>query len=198
MTDALEPARTALLLMDYQNGIVGRYAGTDRALLDRAAAAVGIARAAGAVIGYVRVALDPAEAATVPSTNKTFSALAGSGSIGADDPATAIADPVAPADGDIVVRKRRVGAFSTTDLDRQLRGRGVDTLLLGGIATSGVVLSTLRDAADRDYRLVVLADLCRDQDAEVHRVLVEKVFPRQADVIISEGLEGLFRDPGRR
>jgi len=64
-----------------------------------------------------------------------------------------------------------------------LRGLGAGTLVLAGIATSGVVLSTLRQAADLDYRLVVLADACLDADPEVHRVLTEKVFPRQADVL---------------
>ena len=64
-----------------------------------------------------------------------------------------------------------------------LNGGGVDTLVLTGIATSGVVLSTLRYAADLDYRLVVLADACADADDEVHRVLTTKVFPRQADVL---------------
>ena len=64
-----------------------------------------------------------------------------------------------------------------------LNGGGVDTLVLTGIATSGVVLSTLRYAADLDYRLVVLADACADADDEVHRVLTTKAFPRQADVL---------------
>lgn len=191
MADVLDPTRSALLLMDYQNGVVDRYVGKDRQLLDRAAAAVDTARAAGATIGYVRVGLDEAEAAAVPVTNKTFSALVG-GSMGPDDPATAVVDDVAPAEGDIVVRKRRVGAFSTTDLDDLLRARGIDTLLLAGIATSGVVLSTVRDAADRDYRLIVLGDLCADRDPEVHRVLLEKVFPRQADVVDSGRLAGLL------
>jgi len=54
--------------------------------------------------------------------------------------------------------------------------------VLAGIATSGVVLSTVRHAADADYRIVVVADCCGDADAEVHRVLTEKVFPRQARV----------------
>ncbi len=189
--DAVDPARTALLLMDYQNGILGRYDGSDL-LLERAAGALAAARAAGATIGYVRVALDEDEAAAVPPANKMFSRLAGSGTMGADDPATAVADPVAPHEGDLVVRKKRVGAFSTTDLDEQLRVRGIDTLLLAGVSTSGVVLSTLRDAADRDYRLIVLEDLCADQDHEVHRVLVEKVFPRQADVVSSAGLADLL------
>ena len=192
MPDLLEPSRTAVLLMDYQNGVIDRFAGTEPGLLARAAAAISTARSAGATVGYVRVALDPDEAAAVPATNKTFHAFAGRGSMGADDPATAVADELAPREGDIVVRKTRVGAFSTTDLDLQLRERGIDTLVLGGISTSGVVLSTVRDAADRDYRLVLLQDLCVDRDEEVHRVLLTKVFPRQADVVTSDRLAELL------
>lgn len=65
-------------------------------------------------------------------------------------------------------------------------------LVLCGIATSGVVLSTVREAADKDYRLTVLADLCADTDAEVHSVLIGKVFPRQARVTsAAEWLESL-------
>ncbi len=78
--------------------------------------------------------------------------------------------------------KRRVSAFTGSDLEVLLRGLGAGTLVLAGIATSGVVLSTLRQAADMDYRLIVLEDACLDADPEVHRVLTQKVFPRQADV----------------
>jgi nicotinamidase-related amidase len=67
-----------------------------------------------------------------------------------------------------------------------LRAADADTLILAGIATSGVVLSTLRQASDLDYRLTVLADACADADPEVHRVLTEKVFPRQALVTTTE------------
>jgi nicotinamidase-related amidase len=67
-----------------------------------------------------------------------------------------------------------------------LRAAGADALVLAGIATSGVVLSTLRQAADLDYRLTVLADACTDADPEVHRVLTEKVFPRQALITSTE------------
>jgi nicotinamidase-related amidase len=81
------------------------------------------------------------------------------------------------------VVKRRVSAFSGSDLDVVLRANAISTLVLAGIATSGVVLSTLREAADRDFGLVVLSDACADRDPEVHRVLLEKVFPRQADVL---------------
>ena len=81
--------------------------------------------------------------------------------------------------------KKRVSAFAGSDLELVLRAREVTHLVLGGIATSGVVLSTVRAAADSDYRLTVLADLCLDGDEEVHRVLTGKVFPRQAEVIAS-------------
>jgi nicotinamidase-related amidase len=64
-----------------------------------------------------------------------------------------------------------------------LRAQDITHLVLCGIATSGVVLSTLREAADKDYLLTVLADCCVDSDEDVQRVLLSKVFPRQADVV---------------
>jgi len=82
-----------------------------------------------------------------------------------------------------VVTKKRVSAFTGSDLEVLLRANGIRHLVLCGIATSGVVLSTLREAADKDYQVTVLSDLCADMDAEVHRVLLEKVFPRQAAVV---------------
>ena len=91
-----------------------------------------------------------------------------------------------------VVRKTRVGAFSTTDLDRQPLDQRIDTLILAGISTSGVVLSTVRDAADRDYRLYVLEDACTDRGQDVHDLLTQKVFPRQACVISSADLSSLW------
>jgi len=87
--------------------------------------------------------------------------------------------------GEVVVTKKRVSAFAGSDLELVLRARDVTGLVLGGIATSGVVLSTVREAADRDYELTVLEDLCLDGDDEVHRVLTQKVFPLQADVRVS-------------
>jgi nicotinamidase-related amidase len=113
-------------------------------------------------------------------------------SMHADSPRTQIDPRVAPEDGDIVVRKTRVGPFGTTDLDQQLRERGVDTLVLAGISTSGVLLSAVRDAHDRDYRLFVLADAGADPDPENHELLTRKIFPRQAEVIEVADLEGLL------
>ena len=193
-TPAIDPRRTALLVMDYQAGIVGRIADAEE-LLTRMRAAIDVARQHGMAVGYVRVAFTDDEREAVPEHNKTFSALARQGSaMHADAPETAVHDAVAPAPGDIVVRKQRVGPFSTTDLAEQLAGRGIDTLVLGGISTSGVVLSTVRHAADADFRLYVLSDATADTDPEVHQVLMTKVFPRQAWIITTDELADLLSD----
>jgi nicotinamidase-related amidase len=188
----LDPQRTALLVMDYQPAIVA-IAGDDAdALVARAAAAIGRAREAGAHVGYVRVALTPEDRAAIPGRNRAFSQLAQSDRLTHGDPDIDVHPELSPVDGDVVVRKTRVGAFSTTDLAGELAARGVDTLVLAGISTSGVVLSTTRDAADRDFRLLVLADCCADPDPDVHRVLIEKVLPRQAEVIDLETFAGML------
>ena len=179
----LTPATTALLLMDLQPGILGRHPDAD-AFLARLGRVREAARAASLTVGYVRVAITAEEAATI-SPRSRFAPAAASGQLDADSPATQIDPRIAPADGEIVVRKQRVGAFSTTDLREQLDARGIHTLVLAGVSTSGVVLSTVRDAADRDYRLIVLEDGCWDSDPEVHRVLMTKVFASGGVTVMS-------------
>lgn len=172
-------APTALLVMDMQNRIVERFGD---AVLEPAARAIGAARAAGLPVIYVRVAFRPGHPEISPR-NRTFAALRDARAMAQDDEATAIHAALAPQARDVVVVKRRVSAFAGSDLDVVLRAGGIEALALCGIATSGVVLSTVRAAADLDYRLTVLRDACADADDEVHRVLLEKVFPRQAEVV---------------
>jgi nicotinamidase-related amidase len=186
----IPPSKAALLLMDFQNAIVGMVGEQGTALLERAAKARSAARAAGMAVMHVRVAFNEADYAAISPRNKGFSALASGRFITDGSPQADIHAALKPAADEEVFTKTRVGAFSTTNLGARLEARGIDTLILTGIATSGVVLSTLRDAADGDYRLLVIGDCCADMDAEVHRVLTEKVFPRQADVI---GLEDFVR-----
>jgi nicotinamidase-related amidase len=90
---------------------------------------------------------------------------------------------LAPKENEIVVHKKRVSAFTGSDLEVVLRSLGINHLVLTGVATGGVLLSTLREAVDKDYAVTVLADGCADADEEVHRVLTTKVFPRQATVV---------------
>lgn len=95
-------------------------------------------------------------------TSKLFSRIKGAGKLLMSDPDAAIDTRIAPLASEPVFVKRRVGAFSSTDLESFLRAKGVDTIVLAGFSTSGVILSTLCWAADRDFRVVVLADLCAD------------------------------------
>jgi nicotinamidase-related amidase len=187
----IDPQHAALLIMDYQPGILARLDDADT-LLERASEAIAVARRRGVQVGYVRVAFEDDDYEAVPLTNKSFARLRDVRANHAQSPDTAVHDRVSPEPGDIVVRKVRVGAFSTTDLDEQLRKRGISTLILAGVSTSGVVLSTIRDAADRDYRIFVLVDASADFDAEVHDVLMTKVFPRQADVVTVADLPALL------
>jgi nicotinamidase-related amidase len=176
---------SALLVMDVQQGVVERFG--QPGVLDRLAEGLAAARNAGVPVIFVRVAFRPGFP-EVSTTNRSFSALAGTAGdrFGEDNPATQIHPAVAPRPGEPVVVKKRVSAFTGSDLEVLLRSMNVAELVLTGIATSGVVLSTLREAADRDYRLTVLADACADADEEVHRVLLGKVFPRQATVITTQ------------
>lgn len=193
-TPTIDPRHTILLVMDYQTAILQHLPDAD-ALLSRMSAVLAVARRCGVRIGYVRVAFDDADYDAVPATNKGFTAVAGSRRLSTASPDSAIHAAVAPAPGDLIVRKTRVGAFSTTDLDLQLKQREIDTLILAGVSTSGVVLSTVRDAADRDYRLYVLEDGCADPNPEAHTFLTQQIFPRQADVITAAALPALLGCP---
>ncbi|MCU1494490.1 MAG: hypothetical protein JWO62_2254 [Acidimicrobiaceae bacterium] len=191
-TPAIDPQHSALLVMDYQPAVLASLSEAE-ALLERLADAIATARQVGVHVAYVRVAFEDLDYDTIPATNKAFAPFVGTGRfLHHEAPETAVHHHVAPEPGDIIVRKTRVGAFSTTDLDEQLRSRGIDTVILAGVSTSGVVLSTVRDAADRDYRVYVLADGSADHDRDVHDLLTQKVFPWQAHVINVGDLPGLL------
>ena len=183
------PSQTALLVMDVQHGIVDRIDDA-QPLLERLAAALDAARDAGMTVVYVKIGFRPGHPEISPR-NRTFAGIAESRAFVLGE-SSEIHPAVAPRDSDIVVVKRRVSAFAGSDLDVVLRARGIEALVLAGISTSGVVLSTLRAAADLDFAITVLRDGCADSDPEVDRVLRDKVFPRQADVVtIDEWVGGL-------
>ncbi|MHB8340130.1 MAG: cysteine hydrolase family protein [Mycobacteriales bacterium] len=173
----------ALLLMDLQAGILDRI-GADEAYLDRVVATQQRAEQAGLLVALVRVAFNPGYPEISPR-NKGFAAATKAGGMVLGDPMVEPHPRLLRGNGAVVVTKKRVSAFSGSDLELVLRSHDVTSLVLGGIATSGVVLSTVREAADRDYQITVLEDLCLDSDEEVHRVLTQKVFPRQADVMVA-------------
>jgi nicotinamidase-related amidase len=191
MKITFDPPRTALLAMDCQTGLVSVYAKSQDDFIMRASAALRAARTAGMLIVQVQVGFRPG-LPEVSGRNKLFAAIKSSqphqeffqGSSGAIHPA------LGPEPADIILTKHRVSAFAGTDLEMLLRSNEIETIIMFGIATSGVVLSTLLQASDADYRLVVIADCCADRDMELHRTLLERFFPTRAEVITTEE----FRD----
>jgi len=177
-----------MLSMDLQSGIVSVYA-RDDLLVTRAGALLENGRDAGLTIVHVKVGFRPG----LPEVNRRNMLLSGiknsathqqlfAGASGSIHPAVGVHE------GDLVVTKSRVNAFAGTDLALLLRARDIDTLVLFGIATSGVVLATTLAAADADYRLFVVKDCCADLDEGVHTCLIEKVLPRCATVLSSDEL----------
>jgi len=153
---------TAVIIMDYQNRQLSHFSEEfQKEMLARANEVLARARYKGIPVIHVEVVR------------------------GERTPETQIHPAIAPKPGETVLTKRRVGPFSTTNLDEVLKTHGIDTLVLLGISTSGCVLSTVRCAADMDYKMIVLSDCCADRDDDVQRVLMEKVFPRQASVVTS-------------
>jgi nicotinamidase-related amidase len=180
--DNSQNVNTALLVMDAH--ILHRL--DDEKVRDAATGhlqkAIATARRAGLPVVYVVVTFRQGWP-EVNVANKAFGAWKQSGGApGMEEPAR-FPPALAPQAGDLIVTKRRVSAFTGSDLEVILRSGRIEHLVLTGFATSGVVLSTLREAADKDFRVTVLSDGCADRDEEVHTVLLTKVFPRQADVM---------------
>jgi nicotinamidase-related amidase len=189
----LNPVRTAALSMDLQTGVVSIYTKEDKELLARAARVLKNARSSGMTVIHARVGFRP-KLPEVSSRNLLLSAIKSSARHQQlfEGTAGAIHAAVAPEGDDIVVTKHRVSAFAGTHLEMILRAKDIETLILWGISTGGVVLYTALQAADADYRLIVIKDCCADLDAEMHACVIEKILPRQAAVITaSEFLEGL-------
>jgi nicotinamidase-related amidase len=122
----------------------------------------------------------------VSPNNKSFSVLKNGPQNVYTEEGIKIHASITPEQNDVIITKKRVSAFTGSDLEVVLRSLEIKHLVLPGISTSGIVLSTLREAADKDYEITVLSDCCADRDEEVQRVLLTKIFPRQAEVIHSE------------
>jgi nicotinamidase-related amidase len=172
---------TALLVMDMQDGILGNFPDAAN-LLYKVSGAIAHARSKNIRVIYVTVGFRQG-APEINMNNKGFTASKARFENLDMTAFMKVHNDIIPKAGEITVVKRRVSAFAGSDLEVVLRSFGIQHMILTGIATSGVVLSTLREAADKDYRLTVLADCCGDADEEVHRVLTKKVFPRQAEVL---------------
>ncbi len=179
----LDPKKTAVLSLDVQEGILGFVPGAE-AIFPSAALVMETARKGGFFTAHVGIGFDPGYPEISPN-NKRFSMMKERGSfIKGSDSARVHSSIFKP--GERVIYKHRVSAFAGNSLQMILRAQGIEHLVLFGIATSGIVLSTLRAAADLDFQCTVIKDACFDRDEEVHRVLTEKVFASQAAVLTAK------------
>ncbi|MGF6230110.1 nicotinamidase-related amidase [Inquilinus ginsengisoli] len=187
----LDPRSTALVLIDLQNGILGMPVAprSGAEVLATAKALAARFRAAGALVVPVRVgwAPDYADAPRQP-VDRPMTRPAGGLPAGWSDLAEGLAEP-----GDVVVTKRHWGAFTGTDLDLQLRRRGVTTIVLAGIATNFGVESTARNAWELNYAVVFAEDAMTSLSAEMHGFAVESILPRIG--IVSQAADILLGRP---
>ena len=182
----LDKSKTALLMADFATSGIGQNpVAEERHTLERAKDVLDAARTAGVFVAYCVSHFRPGYP-EVSDRDRTRAARRDSGEVLPADPTELIHTSVKPMPGEPVIGKHRTSAFSGSAFEMVLRAKNIDTLILMGHSTSGVILSTVRLAADLDYQLVVVEDGCADRDPEVHKLLMEKVFPRQGTVVSSK------------
>ncbi len=179
----LDRATTALLIADFYAEMMNSIPhAIERGVVEKTRALQQAARDAGIMVCYSATVFRPGYP-EISDRNKTFSQRKASGQPAVSDPVQVIHEAVRPIEGEVVAGKHRVNAMFGTDLEMSLRANNIETLVMLGYATSGVVLSTTRYAADADFRLTIVEDCCSDQDTEVHDFLTQRIFPRQAEVV---------------
>jgi nicotinamidase-related amidase len=189
----IDPVRATLLVMDYQIDVLTKFmtAAQSADAIARVPDLLATAREAGMLVIHVGVAFRPGHPEISPR-NSVFSAVKSNNMLVAGSEGAAIHPAAAPRPGEPIVVKHRVSPFVETDGETLLRANGIETLVLAGVHTSGVVLSAVRQAFDLDFRLVVVRDCCADPDAEVHAMLLDVVIPLQAAVVTTAELAGLL------
>jgi nicotinamidase-related amidase len=169
----LDPKKTALVLIDLQNAIVGMnpVPHTAAQVVENSKKLADAFRVHSAPVVYVRVDLNDFMKLPVDQPHNL-----------GDKPLPAAASEIAPSagfqHGDILVTKRHWGAFAGTDLEQQLKSRGIDTVVLTGISTNGGVESTARQGTGLGFAFVLVEDACSSQNAEHHRFAFANIFPR--------------------
>ena len=160
---SVDKRKTAVIILEYQIRVIGYYPKErQNELISKANLITAAARQAGIPVIFVEVQK------------------------GERTPDTEFHPQLVRLSGEVVLTKKKSGPFTTTNLDERMKKQGIDTLVLIGVNTSGSVLSTVRGAADLDYKLFVISDCCADRDEEVQRVLMEKVFYHQSTVITAQ------------
>jgi nicotinamidase-related amidase len=180
-TLAIDPRKTALVLIDLQQGVVSRpFAPRSGAeVVQNASRLAAKFRALGATVVLVRVAFQPD---SKDRLNAPADAPMQFNSSALPPNWAELAPEIGPQTGDLIITKRQWGAFYGTELDLQLRRREVRTIVLGGIATNFGVESTARDAYERGYAQIFVEDAMASMTVEAHEFVVKNIFPRIGQV----------------
>jgi nicotinamidase-related amidase len=189
-TLSINPKNSALLLMDFQGFVLDNFLTPAAAVevVSKATRLLEAARAAEMMVIHIIVAFRPGYPEISPR-NKLFLRLKDSGLLAPGSDGMQIHPALTPRDSEPIVAKHRIGSFTGTDLERLLRARGIDTLIVAGVTTAGVVLSTVRQAFDLDYEILIVNDGCADPDEQVHAVVIEKVLSQHAQITLTKDVE---------
>jgi len=176
--------KSALLVCDMQNVILNFIPDPEvqKNLIENSKKALEFARKAGHLIIFIKVVFRAGYTEVNPN-NKMFSMIKTNNMLLEGTPGAEVIDALKPLPNELQLHKVRVGAFSTTHLGIVLESQNIEHIILLGVATSGVILSTVRDASDKDFKITVLSDAVADRNPVVQDVLLKHVFPGQADVI---------------
>ena len=181
---------SALLVMDCQEDIMNTLIPSEKSkVLGNLGKAIEAARRAAMPIIYVVVQFREGYPEVSPK-NVLFSGIKGTGRFLETNPNSRICDELRPQSGDVIVSKKRISAFSGSDLEVVLRSRAIDTLVLTGVSSLGVVESTARAAFDMDYRLFVIGDCCSDRDPEANEIATTHLLSRISTVCSTDDFIG--------
>ena len=180
----MKEEKQAILVLDHQNLLIDNYVGQRDEYLSNLEKFLKCVRKENIPVIFVKVGFRR-DFPEVCDSNKIFKSVRDGGRFLETDAGSAIPSSIIDNDLDIVVNKHRVSAFEGTELQVILRSLGISKIILFGIITSGVVLSTVRQAADLDYELTVLEDFCHDSNADVQEVLLRIILPMQSSIMTS-------------
>lgn len=170
--------KSVLMVCDFQLGVAD--AAFAAQAINGAAAALKVARSNGMLVAFTKVTLR-AGYPDVSSSNQVFEPVKQENLLPAAQ--SKLVPALQPLSGELLIDKDRFSAFSGSDLQDILRSQNINHLVMAGVETSGVVLSTFCAAADQDYSMTILSDACADKTASLHGELMSHLFPRSAQVV---------------
>lgn len=182
---AIDPARTALLVMHYQTDIMALFPSAAPTLLANTRKLCDAARRKGVGVYFVKIHFSPGYPEVSPLNRN---------GLGIKRMGLFVHDQLSPElgrrPGEPLILAHRASVFFGTGLELRLSAQGIDTLLMAGIASTGVVLSSVAYASDADYRMFTVKDCCYDPDPVVHERLFSTAFESRTVVVsLEEALE---------